>query len=116
MPRTKARACPSGETAEIKSNVEAGGLVNWRSSPVPMTIEKMPACATAVGARQMTSDLLYGIQLYEETPSTTLRSGPPIGEIRETVPLRKNAIQRPSGDQCGKRSTAGSVVRRSGVP
>jgi hypothetical protein len=52
--------------------------------------------------------------------SLSFRSGPPRGETRWMVPgtaepgrgERTNAMRRPSGDQAGPQSTAGSVVTR----
>src|SRR6266516_4322998 len=56
-----------------------------------------------------------------EDTSANLRSEPPIGGTRNTANLpplnsRRKAMERPSGDQAGQESAAGSLVRRSGCP
>jgi Cys/Met metabolism PLP-dependent enzyme len=69
-----------------------------------------------------TSDLLSGVhvRLLPSAISPTLRSGGPSGDTRYTKtfppePSRRNAMDRPSGDQAGLESACGAVVRRNSM-
>jgi uncharacterized ParB-like nuclease family protein len=98
-------------------------VVKRRRSRVSTLIAQMlngPCGGESCAAKA--SHLASGVQeRYEALGiSVSLRSGPPRDGINRTVALlpchRSNAIQRSSGDHAGSKSTAGSVVSRTGVP
>src|SRR4029453_17229126 len=131
--RTNANVRPSGETAGLPSpNAVAGGVVSRRFSPVTTDNTKKlrgsPRGARSVVTRYLLSadQDRYGgtkgkmkVEL-SATVSAIFRSGPPREGIRSTSILsprsRMKAIERPSGDQAGKPSTAAPEGSRRGGP
>src|SRR6266567_6378719 len=121
--RMKAIHFPSGENLPPLSPLNwEGDDVTLRFSPVSADTRTMLLSSSGESllliAKYFPSGdhIAYGLPLKP----ITLRSGPPsAGIVISTFSFfktRTKAMNRPSADQLGFRSGAGSVVSRSGVP
>src|SRR2546427_3697034 len=117
--RLNASVWPSGANAGSLSPTEfAGGEVSLRLSPDSTDSKNKPKGSLSEFLSATTSDFPSGVQanpvgqLVVGLISATLRSGGPSGETRYTEAFppglsRKNAMERPSGDQAGQESASG---------
>src|SRR6266498_3590846 len=119
--RTNASVRPSGENAGPPSPDTAEGLVSLFFSPLSIDKRKRASGSAAESLSTMTSHLPSGDQAGAQDAlavSASLRSGPPSAGISTTaarlsLSWRRNAMERPSGDQAGRQSSAGLLVKRS---
>src|SRR2546425_1521588 len=119
----KAIHFPLGENFAPPSPLNCMGEVDsFRFSPVSADTKKMLLNSSAESLLSMAKYFPSGDHVAYGLPLklVTLRSGPPRAGIVmrafSSFRTRTKAMNRPSGDQVGFRSGAGSVVSRSGVP
>src|SRR5437899_1352363 len=115
---------PSDERVGSRSPIiPCSGEVSLRFSPDSTESKNKLRGSLSEFLSATTSNLLSGVhvRLLPSAISPTLRSGGPSGDTRYTESLptvlsRRNAMDRPSGDQAGLESACGAVVKRNWVP
>lgn len=113
--RPNATVRPSGETEGLKSGTDfVGGEVKLRVSPVLVDNNIRPSVTTQLPSGNQ-AKRGYPTPNFVVGTSATMCSGPPMAgmttKTARSFDLRIKPIERPSGENAGLKSSAGSVVR-----